>query len=59
MINRALSTLESNGTNNGYLDTDNIYTTNSNQIFIILIAIFLIIIGCIVAYSSYVEYQKE
>lgn len=59
MINRALSTLQADGTNNGYLDIESTSTTTSYSFFIILIVIILIIIGCIVAYGSYTEQQKS
>ena len=58
MISRALTTLESDNINSGYVNFTNVSNSNSYTIYIIIFVFLLIIIGSIVSYAAYQESFK-
>lgn len=55
MIQRALSSLEADGTAGGYLDLNSTYESNNFSIYILLLLILFILLGCLVTYAVFNE----
>lgn len=55
MIQKALSSLETNGNTNGYIETESITSKNKFMTYFILIVVILIIIACISSYAAFIE----
>lgn len=52
MITKALSSLNSSGITDGYVETESIFTDNNISIYIILIIFIIIVIGFIACYAA-------
>lgn len=55
MIQRALSSLETNGNTNGYIETEPINSKNNFITYFIIIVLILLIIACISSYAAFNE----
>lgn len=55
MIQKALSSLETNGTSEGYIETESTNASNNYSVYILLIFILIILIGCLITYATFNE----
>lgn len=59
MIQRALSSLETSGISNGYLDLQNTSSSSNFSMYVIIIVILILVIGGIVTYASFQEDKQK